>query len=343
MLLVLPFAAPAEAGVKVVMTDETGPDQHFLVITNISNHGLHGSFTDPLDKSFMVAGEVKNLPVLMTKPLVYNRVYSQALHPAYYGAFAGSKKKPSLLRSVRLELKDPKSWRSLLDGDLPVREEGGPVNANHVSDHFSMVIRYYLPHYDRQGISEDVDRYLPLFREMAAFARSDIARQRYRETYSRYQMQQPGFEKSLAYSEGRVLTDLDQRLRLIEALLSLDRGLRTRMHDWLKMFHKGDYVYTLIMDDADRRQLHQFLELNRERTKQSGLDWTSADGVDFRVRLNSRSVPRDKSGNRKTEVCYSLSISTDLNSVIGFRYPHYSKKSHVRICRDRAGSWELPP
>ncbi len=331
---------PVAAGVKVVMTNEIGPDQNFLVITNISNHGLHGSFTDPLDRSFMTAGEVKNINVLMTKPLVYNKVYAQALHPAYYGAFASSEKKPSLLRSVRLELKNPRSWRALLSNDEPVREDGGSLNANYISDHFSMVIRYYLPAYDRQGIEEKIERYLPLFREMADFAHSDLAHQRYRETYSRYQTKQPDFEKNLAYSEGRVLGELDQRLKLIEALFSLDRGLRTRMHDWLKMFHKGEYVYTQIMNDEDRLQLQQFMEQNRERTRKSNLDWTNADNVGFRVRLNSRYANRKK-GEGLHDACYSLSFTTDLNSVIDFRYPHYSKKSHANICRTRSGQWEL--
>lgn len=338
---VLLSASLASAGVKVVLADDVGPGQYFLVISKISNHALHGSITDSLDESFMAAGEVKNITVLMTKPLIYNKVYSQAIHPAYYGAFASSEKKPSLISRVTLKLNDPKSWRAVLDNDIPLRENGALLNSNLVNDHFRMVLQYYLPAYDRHAVNEDIGRYLPLFREMAAFCRSEKGHARYRETFSVYQQNQAEYEKNLAFSEGRVLGEIDQRLRQIEALFGLDRQLRTRMHDWKKMFHKGAYVYHQVMHDEDRGRIQQFMETNRERSRKSGIAWANADGVEFRMKLNSRSRTRNKDGSLNPEVCYSVSFTTDLNPLLGFRAPHYRKNSHARICRKENGLWEL--
>jgi hypothetical protein len=327
----------ATAGVRIVMADDLEPGRHFLVTTTIRNHGLDGFFSERLDSSFLTSGQRKDITVLAVKPFLYDRVSTDAVHPAHYGDSTQSDKVPFALRTVVLPTLRPPSWRYLLDSGAPVKVGVVGITPYIINDHFSVILHHYLPAFDRAGIEEDLCQYLPLLHELASFAHSERAYENSKATTVRLSgTTREKDVESLKMTVERYRRELDQQLKEIKAWLALDQSKRAPMHDWMVHFNKADYVYQEMMNDSDHRRIQQWLEKSNDFTLERTLEWTNAEtGLRYTLYLNTRITGKLGSG-------YSTVLTVDLNPILGLeKNQRYLKKSYPDFYRETEGMWKL--
>ena len=343
-LFVFTSAVQANAGVRVAMADDLEPGRHFLVNVNILYRGIDSPTTHQLASCFLTRGETKDITVLATIPFIYDHVYAYALHPAYLGDGARSDKMPFALRTVMLSTLRPQSWRYVLDSGAAVKSNRPRIDARYpaeagervvgiipgnINRHFYSILWEYLPAFDRAGIQEDLNRYLPLLNDMAAFAHSEQAYENRMANMKRFFV-----NKSERYVEivkkimKRSQMELDQRLDEIKAWLGVEQGKRVRMHEWIAHFYKADYVYREMMDNSDHKRIKEWLEEKHfGRVKERKLRWT----------------------NPKTGAVYTLDLSgpgnvltVDLNPFFHLKNrQRYMAKCYPHFHRNERGIWEF--
>ena len=337
-LFVFTSAVQANAGVRVAMADDLEPGRHFLVNVNILYRGIDSPTTHQLASCFLTRGETKDITVLATIPFIYDHVYAYALHPAYLGDGARSDKMPFVLRTVMLSTLRPQSWRYVLDSGAAVKSNRPRIDARYpaeagervvgiipgnINRHFYSILWEYLPAFDRAGIQEDLNRYLPLLNDMAAFAHS---KQAYENTMAN--TKQFLGEKYVAIAKKSIKQtqmELDQRLVEIKAWLRVEQGKRAHIHEWLARFFKADYVYREMMDDSDHNRIKEWLEEKHSgRVKERKLQWT----------------------NPKTGVAYTLVpenfLIVDLNPFFHIKNRRrYMAKCYPHFHRNEKGIWEF--
>jgi hypothetical protein len=331
-------ALPAAAEVRVSMATDLEAGRHFLVDTHILYGGIHGSHAKLIDRSFLSAGEVEGITVLAVVPFIYGHVTAHASHPAYFLADAVvSDKTPFALRTITLGKLAPVSWRSLLDSGVPLRERGAGIRAGDVNDHFGMILRHYLPAFDRAGVQEDLRQYLPLLREMAAFAHSDQALMNARLAMARTTSDSPGrYDEAVEQTQADYRRQLDQRLGELEGWLALAQGKRVLVHDWMVKLHQADYVYQEMMDDSDRQQINRHLEQSDQPNSRRSVEWTNrTTGVHYNFYLNTGTIGNDRHG-------YRTDLTVDLNPLLGANDDQwYRKRSHPSFSMGKDGVWEM--
>ena len=331
-------AGPAFADLRVSMAKDLEPGRRFLVTSQIQYGGIHGAHVKVLDKSFLSAGEEKRISVLAAIPLVYDKVVAYATHPAHYLPDAvSSDKMPFALRTVTLDALAPQSWRFLLDSGAPLRKSGVGIRAGDVNDHFNMILRHYLPAFDRAGVQEDLLQYLPLLREMTAFAHGEQALKNSKLAMDRMSTGNPGrYDEGVERSEAGYRRQADQRLREIAGWLALPQERRRPMHDWMERFHKAEYVYLELMDDNDRQQVLRLLEQSQRPNSPRTAAWTNArTGVHFTFHLNTATAGKDRHG-------YQTDLTVDLNPLLGANDDQwYRKRSHPNFSVGQDGVWRM--
>jgi hypothetical protein len=335
--LLLFLAWPARAGVRISIAEDLEPGHAFMVRANIVNSGLDGGHPDPIGVSFLQAGQSETLPVPATLPLVFDQVVAVATHPAFYFDSVSAKTAPKLIRTVSLPPLRPLNWRSLLDSEAPLQERGVGLTAAIVNDHFRMILRDYLPAFDRAGQMENLRRYLPLLRELAAFVHTPAA---IRNSLQNLQQASSGDlhhdAESVKRVEGEYRVQLLRRLREIEGWLDLDQKQRRPMHDWIKNFHKPEFVINRIMQDADRQKIFGMLRQSGHPGYMSHHRWINQDtGVSFSFTLTT------KSGG-KNEHAVRTVLLTDLNPLLGLDgNSAYLRKCFPSFIKDRKAGWQL--
>jgi hypothetical protein len=309
-MLLFASPRPAVADVRVSMATDLEAGRHFLVDTYILYRGIHGSHAKLLDRSFLSAGEEKRITVLAVVPFLYGSTVTSARHPAYYHAdTVMSDKAPFALRTITLDKMTPVSWRSLLDRGTPLTPSGVGIRAGDVNNHFGMILRQYLPAFDRARIREDLRQHIPLLREMSAFAHSEQALKNSKVAMARTSSDNPGrYDEAVERTDAAYRRQLVQRLGEIEGWLALPQEQRRLMHDWLEKAHKAEYVYREMMDDSDRQQISRLLEQSQLSNPQSTVSWSNGKtGVllsqhrhqrQGRSRLPDRSDRRSESAAR---------------------------------------------
>jgi hypothetical protein len=333
-------ALQVNAGVRISMADDLEPGRHFLVTTTIFNRGFDGFFSERLDSSFLTAGERKDITVLAVKPFLYDRVSADVVHPAYYGDSTQSDKVPFAVRTVVLPTLCPTSWRYLLDSGAAVKEGIFGITPHMINEHFYVILKLYLPAFDRAGIKEDLRQYLPLLHEMAIFAHSEQAYENSKAALARLSGTTPEVQKKYIASQKidveRYRRELDQRLKEITAWLALEQSRRAPMHDWMVHFHKADYVYREMMNDSDHKRIQQWLEKSWAGTHERALQWTNTEtGVHYTLFLNTRISGKLGSG-------WGTILTVDLNPILGLENNEwYLKKSYPNFYRNAEGIWKL--
>ena len=175
LLALLLSSFTVDAGVRITMTEEINPEAEVVIQTKIRYAGIHGYHFKSLGADLIKAGETKNKTVLAVVPFFYDSVYANAFHPAYSIDSSRSDKAPFALRTVQLPILQPRSWAKLLETGVPLNEGGVGITAGAVNDHFYMILRYFLPAFDRAGGQEDLRRHLPLLGQLATFAHTPQA------------------------------------------------------------------------------------------------------------------------------------------------------------------------
>jgi len=340
LLFIAPFAGirPAVAELRVSMAKDLETGRRFLVTSQFLYGGIHGGRVELLDRSFLSAGEEKRISVPAVVPFLYHRVAAHALHPAYYLADSvTSETIPFALRTVELEALAPQSWRFLLDSGAPLRKGGVGIRAVDVNRHFNMILRHYLPAFDRAGIQEDLRQYLPLLQEMAAFAHTEQALKNSKVAMARTSSGDPGkYDAAVEMTEAAYRRELDQRLREIAGWLALAQEKRRLVHDWMEKSHKAEYVYGEMMDDSDRQQIMRLLEQSQQSTPLRTVAWTNrTTGVHYTFHLNTSTVGADGHG-------YQTDLTVDLNPLLGANdHQWYRKRSYPNFSAGKDGVWRM--
>lgn len=336
VLILCASTLQANAGVRVSMADGLEKYQNFLVTTDIYYWKPEGRHVKHIDSSFLTAGGSRHVTVLAVWPLLYSYTYAYSIHPAYWSNSVKSDKTPFALRTIEMPTLRPQSWRHLLDsGETP--EERSGIVAAIVNHHFGTILEYYLPAFDRARIKEDLRQYLPLLREMAAFAHRERVYKKSPAIPGRGPMpHQEQDEPQTAVLE-HYRREMDERLEEIEGWLALDQNKRAPMHDWIAHFHKGDYVYREIMTDEDRRRLLQWLDSSFNGTSGPTLQWTnSANGLVY-------TADRGHSGGEgPLGFGYSITLTVDLNPILGLKNNRrYLQESYPSFYRNASGTWNV--
>ena len=344
----------ANAGVRIVMDDGLEAGRHFLVTTTLFNRGFDSFSTDKLDSSFLTSGEKKDITVLATIPVIYDRVSAIATHPCYYGDGTRSNKMPFVLRTVILPTLRPLNWQYLLASDAPIPigkknkaevskklVDGAPlpigvnnygisITPSIINEHFRDILHHYLPAFDRAGIQEDLQQYIPLLNEMAAFAHSEQAYENRMATMNRiFHKPSKKHVESLKKNVKRDRIELDRGLDEIKAWLALEQSKRTRIHNWMDQFHKAGYVYQEMMTHSDHKRIQQWLEAKSlNHTKERKLQWTNREtGLHYILYPKGRHGGKSGSG-------YSTDLIIDLNPILGLENNwRYQKKNHPYFYR----------
>lgn len=318
------------------MSDNLVSGRHILVTVKLYNRGLHGFIIKQIDESFLTSGERKNIAVAAVVPFIYDHVSALVVHPCYYTDSARSDKMPSALRKVTISTLEPPSWEYLLGRAGPIKEGVSDITPNIINQHFYMILKYYLPAFDRASIEEDLSQYLPLLKEMAVYAHSEQAFKNQKASISQIWFQDQKFVDSMHRNLKETRTELDRRLEEIKAWFALKQNKRASMHDWMVYFHKGEYVYREMMNDSDRQRIQQWLEDIWNGPSETQLEWTNNEtGLRFTFTLNSKISAELGQG-------YSTFIVVDLNPILKLKdNQRYIKKTYFNIYRNAEGIWRL--
>ena len=336
LLLLLPFAA--DAGVRITLSDQIDPEAEVVIETKIRYAGIHGYHHKSFDPVLIKSGESKNLTVLAVWPVLFDAVYVNAFHPAYYIDSSRSEKAPFALRTVQLPMLQPRSWAKLLETGEPLQEGGVGITAGNVNDHFHMTLRYFLPAFDQAGGTEDLRRHLPLLGQLAAFVHTPAALENSQRNMRNFTPREDTdkYSESVKRTEGRYRVKLMHQLEAIKGWLALDQSERLPMHDWLKNLHKPEYVFDRIMDDSDRQQVYTLLKQSEKPGHPRSAEWLNpVTRVKFTLTLNTRTVGKDSSG-------YRTRLYTDLNPRLGLeRNETYSRRTSPNFSNDAQNGWHL--
>ena len=331
-------ASQALAGVRVSMADDLEKGRNFMVTTEIYYHKPEGFHVKKIDRAFLTAGRTKNITVLAVWPLLYSHTFTYAFHPAFYTDSAKSDKTPFALRTVELPTLRPQSWRHLLDSGDPPKGRGGSIIPGLVNHHFYVILSDYLPAFDRACIKEDLHQYLPLLRDLTAFAHRERVYKKSAVAVTPAQGPIPRQDDIEPQPETleRYRSEMDERLEEITAWLALEQDRRAAMHDWMDHFHKPEYVFREIMSDADRTRLLQWLDRSIEGATERTLHWTSqATGLVYTANFVGRIS--GKQGD-----VYGVNLTVDLNPILGLRNNRrYLKECYQGFYRNEDGSWNV--
>jgi hypothetical protein len=342
LLLLALFLIPtvANAGVRISMSKEIDPAAEVVFETKIRYAGIHGYHHKNLGADLIKAGESKNITVLAVVPVMYDAVYTNAFHPAYYIDSSRSEKAPFALRTVQLPMLQPRSWAKLLESGEPLQEGGVGITAGNVKDHFHMILRFFLPAFDQAGGTEDLRRHLPLLGQLAAFVHTPAALANSQRNMRNFTPRDDidKYSESVKRTEGRYRVELMHQLEAIKGWLALDQSERLPMHDWLKNFHNPEYVFDQIMDDSDRQQVHALLKQSEKPSHPRSAEWLNpVTRVKFTLTLNTRTVGKDRSS-----FGYRTRLYTDLNPRLGLeRNTKYVKKCSPNFSNKAENGWHL--
>jgi hypothetical protein len=340
LLLLALFLIPtvANAGVRISMSKEIDPAAEVVFETKIRYAGIHGYHHKNLGADLIKAGESKNITVLAVVPVMYDAVYTNAFHPAYYIDSSRSEKAPFALRTVQLPMLQPRSWAKLLKSGKPLQEGGVGITAGNVKDHFHMILRYFLPAFDQAGGTEDLRRHLPLLGQLAAFVHTPAALENSQRNMRNFTPREDidKYSESVKRTEGRYRVELMHQLEAIKGWLALDQNERLPMHDWLKKFHQPEYVFDQIMDDSDRQQVYALLKQSEKPGHPRTAEWLNpVTLVKFTLTLNTRTAGKDSSG-------YRTRLYTDLNPRLSLeKNTKYSKKCSPSFSKNAKNGWHL--
>ena len=320
------------------MSEQIDPAAEVVLETKIRYAGIHGYHHKNLGAELIKAGESKNITVLAVIPVLFESVYTNAFHPAYYIATSKSDKAPFALRTVQLPVLEPRSWAKLLQTGEPVQEEGVGITSGNVKDHFHMILRYFLPAFDQAGGTENLRRHLPLLEQLAAFVHTSLALANSQRNMRNFtpRDEPDKYSASVERTEGRNRVELMYQLEAIKGWLALDQSERLPMHDWLKKFHQPEYVYDQIMDDSDRQQVHALLKQSEKPGHPRSAEWLNpVTRVKFTLTLNTRTSGKGSSG-------YRTRLYTDLNPRLGLeKNTRYVKRCSPSFSNTAKDGWQL--
>jgi hypothetical protein len=335
-ILLLVLAGPARAGPIRVGVETEGPvTEPFLVRVYGHYASIHNGTSRHWKDALLPGGGRHFVPLGPVNPLLNMGVSVSIYHPAYVSEHARSHETPLLLRPVGFDTFRPRSWQAIMES----REEfanGGPEQfLGQALGHLQTFVEGYLPALDAGDAPTPPDAlrsHLPLLREIARFAESDEASES-RDRWSTNHTD-PEFVRALARQDLESRALLREWLRRAEAWLSVPREQRIEVRERMAQMRYPKSVGEELLGPSDLTELADLARRDAEdreagREPEGSTSWTNPETrVSYRASLDD--------GRRS---CPTLSLTTDLTTLVDADLGDMTKTVTGRLCRNESGSW----
>jgi len=333
--LILLAAMPTCAAVQVTL-DPLDPaiedaNPWFTARTGYTRHSIHNDQGHTADMRVVRAGATSRIPVNFFNPLFFYKTNVQLYHPAYLSIGDSVEKMPTIVNTVSFGPFELKSWRSVIDSAIPVGKSGPGIHVQSVVDHLHLFVDSYLFEMDRAGVGADLSVYLPLFRELSAYARETSASQRYSsKSIEEHRERDPAYAARLeAMLEGK-FREADFYIAQAEALLQLTAEARLKLRFYQEHIFKTKVIYYDTMDDSDRDKVLKFVGTRfeqrsapRRNTKdvESKVSWQNPEtGISFAL-SNAEAYSMRVGKTDEYMPCIRFGLSVDLTTSVPVEIP----------------------
>jgi len=347
LVLLLFQPVPAFAGVEVTLDaldpldpaiEEANP--WFVIRTGYTRHGIHQNHGHTVEMGVIEAGVTTKIPVNFYNPLFFYKTNVQLYHPAYLSVGDRVEKMPTIFRTVSFGPFELKSWRSIIDSGTPIVKSGPEIHVQNVVDHIVGFVDTYIYEMDRAGKEVDLSAYLPFLKEFIAYAKESSPSQSYSSKSTEgLRKKDPVYAARLkAMMEGKFKL-ADSYIAEAEALLRLTPEERLKLRYHQEHIFKTKVIYYDTMDDADRRNLADFVEgqfavrfLRRQsadvvegkrswKNPGTGISYAASYGATYRMRVGKTD---------KYVPCIRFGLSVDLSTSVPVEIPAiWGKKSKM--------------
>ena len=335
---------PAYGGVEVTL-DPLDPaiedaNPWFSLRTGYTRHGIHQDHGHTVEMRVVKAGVTTKIPVNFYNPFFFYKTNVQLYHPAYLPIGDRAEKMPTIFRTVSFGPFELRSWRSVIDSAIPIVKSGPEIHVQTVVDHIYIFVDSYIYEMDRAGKGVDLSVYLPLFKELSAYAKETSPSQRYSSKSTEDLMKKdPAYAARLkANMEGK-FKEADSYIAEAEALLQLTAEARLKLRFRQEHIFKTKVIYYDTMDDSDRDNLLKFVEAQfaersprRRSTKviESKKSWKNPEtGISYAVSYGTSYTMRVGKTDEYVP-CMRFGLSVDLTTSVPVEIPTiWGKKSKM--------------
>ena len=238
---------------------------------------------------------------------------------------------PTIFRTVSFGPFELKSWRSVIDSNIPIGKSGPKIHVQTVLDHIFIFVQTYIYEMDRVGKGVCLSVYLPFFKELHAYMKKTSPSQSYSsKSIDDMRKKDPAYAARLkANMDGKFKT-AECYIAEAEALLQLTPEARLKLRYRQEHIFKTKAIYYDTMDDSDREKLLDFVEgqfavrfLRRQSGKviEEKRSWKNPEtGISYAA--NYSQTYRMRVGKTDEYMpCIRLGLSVDLSTSIPVEMP----------------------
>jgi hypothetical protein len=311
----------------------------FTVRTGYTRYGFHQDIGGIVETRVIKAGDITKIPVNFFNPFFFYKTNIQLYHPAYHFVDDSAEKMPTIIRTVSFGPFELKSWRSVMDSEINIEKSGPNIHIQAVVDHIYLFIDNYIYEMDRAGKEVDLTAYLPLFKELLAYAKEVTPFQRYSKSIEDLRKKDPAYAARLKANTDGKFMGADSFIAEAEALLQLTPEQRLKLRYHQKHIYKTKVIYNDTMDDSDRAILHDFVESQfitrtprnrRNKDIEGRRSWKNPEtGISYAVGYGGSYTMRIRKSDKYVP-CIHFSLSVDLATTIPVEMPTiWGKKSKM--------------
>jgi hypothetical protein len=340
----LPQSMPAYGGVEVTLDsldpeiDDANP--WFTVRTGYTRHGIHQDHGHTVEMRVVEAGVTTKIPVNFFNPFFFYKTNVQLYHPAYLSVSDRAEKMPTFFRTVSFGPFALKSWRSVIDSEIPIVKSGPKIHIQTVVDHIFIFVETYIYEMDRAGKEVDLTVYLPFLKELIAYTKETSPSRSYSsKSIEDLRKKDPAYAARLKAIVDGKYKEADSFIAEAEALLQLTPEERLKLRYRQEHIYKTKVIYNDTMDDSDREILLDFVEsqfaarslrkrsnkvIERKRT------WTNPEtGISYSANYSQTYSMRVGKTDEYVP-CMRFGLSVDLSTSIPVEIPAiWGKKSKM--------------
>ncbi len=337
-IVFLALAGPAAAGPIRVGIETAAPvTEPFLVRVYGHYADFHNGTSRHWKDALVPGGGRHFVPLGPVNALLNMGVSVSIYHPAYVSEYARSHKTPLLLRPVGFDTFRPRSWQAIMASHEEFANGGPEQFLGQALGHLRTFVEGYLPALDGRDAPTPPDApggHLPLLREIARFAESDQASERRNRWVERQTDSE--FVRALARQDLESRAELREWLRRAEAWLSVPREQRVEVRERMRQMRYATSVGEELLGPHDLAELAAFVrrdaeDRNEGREPEGSTSWTNPE-----TRVSYRASVDD--GRR---ACPTLSLRTDLTTLVAADLGDMTKTVTGRLCRSESGRWDF--
>jgi len=312
----------------------------FMVRTGYTRHGILQNHGHIAEIGVVKAGVTTKIPVNFFNPFFFYKTYVQLYHPAYLSVGASAENMPTIFRTVSFGPFELRSWRSVIDSEIPIAKSGPEIHVQAIVDHIFIFTENYIYEMDRAGKQVDLSIYLPLLKELIAYTKKTSPSQSYSsKSIEDLRKKDPAYAARLKATMDGKFKLADSYIAEAEALLRLTSIQRLKLRYCQEHIFKTKVIYYDTMDDSDREILNDFVEsqftepsLRKQSTNliEKKKIWKNPEtGISYAV-THGRTYSMRVGKTEKYMPCMSFGLSVDLSTSIPVEIPTiWGKKSKM--------------